>query len=66
MSDDKVKTQLPPQEVYLDDGAYAKFHGHDIEIWCDRDGVRHHVHLEPYGLLRLFQYAKQCGIEIKC
>lgn len=51
------------KEVYLGDGAYAKFSNYDVEVYAS-NGVEVHdkVFLEPDALRKLFTAAKERGL----
>lgn len=44
------------KEVYLGDGAYARFDGFQIWVRADRDGRRHEVALEPEAFAELVRF----------
>jgi hypothetical protein len=52
-------------KAYLGDGAYATFHGHDVEIWCNRDNGRNYVHLDPSAVQHLLNFLREAGWRIK-
>lgn len=51
------------REVYLGDGAYARFTGFEVTVYTT-DGITetNTVVLEPYACLVLIEFLKQCGI----
>jgi hypothetical protein len=46
-------------KYYLGDGLYCGHDGYHVWLWCDRDGTRHFVALEPHVMTALELYVKR-------
>lgn len=53
------------KEIYLGDGAYAKFTGFSIEVYAPRQVGLHHIDLEPKALSKLIDFACAWGFVIE-
>lgn len=50
--------------IYLGDGAYVEFTGYSFRLYTEGDFGVHEAHLEPEGLLKLIEFAKEKGLKL--